>query len=134
MRGGRWDEGKGKKTQGSTEKPRKSGGEDARGDGLKHDLMMIVHMYPMEHTFGRHTLADFNVRLLDNHATLQRRSTGSAVLCRYHPALICFCKAFNRNNAFSGLVVAAITGTESNSPTSLQRWSVTLRIITCDGS
>jgi hypothetical protein len=70
-------------------------------------------------TFGRYTSANLNVWLFNNHASYEVLAARATVLCSQHPLLICIRQAINRDNADTSLVVAAVTGSEAYTPSSL---------------
>jgi hypothetical protein len=65
-------------------------------------------------------LANLNIWLFDAHSSLQWLSTGTAVLRRDHPPLIGLGETINRNDTDTGLIVATISGTKTDTPTSLR--------------
>lgn len=70
-------------------------------------------------TFGRYSRPDLNVWLLDYHARLNRPSTAATILGCEHPLTVRLGKPLDRNDADSGLVVAAVAWPEPNAPACL---------------
>lgn len=70
-------------------------------------------------TFGRDTGTNFDIWLLDDHATFHGSATSSTILRSKQPLAVRLCESLDRNDTDTGLVVAAITWTESHTPSGL---------------
>lgn len=77
-------------------------------------------------TFRGHSSADFNIRLLNHHATLNGLSACASVLGRQHPFAIRLGESLDGDHADSGLIVAAVSWTETDTPASLYIYVYTL--------
>lgn len=80
---------------------------------------MILEWTWCQQTFRGYTSANLNVGLLDDHSGLDRPSASAAILRSEHPFPIRLRQSFNRNHTDACLVVAAVTWTESHTPSSL---------------
>lgn len=84
-------------------------------------LAAPVRLHPPADGFGRDTGADFNVRLLDNHARLNRLSSTASPLGCQHPLSVRLGQLINRNNTDAARVVATVSRTKTNTPSGLQQ-------------
>lgn len=79
-----------------------------------------IGLHTTTDSFRGYALANLDVRLFDDHATFDRLSTTTSILCSQHPFTISVSQLVNWDDADAGLVVAAITWAKSYSPTGLQ--------------
>lgn len=70
-------------------------------------------------TLGRNSSANLNVRLFNNHTAFNASPTSTTVLCSEQPLAIRLGQSFDRNDTDAGLVVATVTWTKPNTPSSL---------------
>lgn len=70
-------------------------------------------------TFRRNACADLNIGLFDDHATLKLTAAGTTMLRSQSPFAIGVGESRDGNDTDAGLVVAAISGTEAYTPSSL---------------
>ena len=82
---------------------------------------MILEWTWCQQTFGGYTSANLNVGLLDDHSGLNWPSTSSAVLRGEHPFAIRLRQSFDWDHTDTRLVIAAITGAESHTPSGLEK-------------
>ncbi len=81
----------------------------------------LVGLHATTDCLGGDTLADLDVRLLDNHPRLNRLSTTSTILSSQHPLSVCISELADGNDADACGVVATITWPETNPPSGLPK-------------
>lgn len=96
--------------------------------GLGAVAAALVRLHAATDGLGRNAGADFNVRLFDADARFNGPAAASAEGGRKHPLSVGVCKLVDGNDTNTRRVVAAVSWTEANAPSSL-RIGVSLLLI-----
>lgn len=88
--------------------------------GLGAVAAALVRLHAAADGLGRNTGADFNVRLFDGEACFNGPAAASAKGSREHPLSVGVRKLVDGNDTNTGRVVAAVSWTEANAPSSLR--------------
>lgn len=71
------------------------------------------------HTFGGYTSANFNIRFFHDDEALDGSTTSATVLSSEHPLAVCFSQTLDWDDTDPGLIVTAVTRSESYTPSGL---------------
>lgn len=78
----------------------------------------------MSSTFRRYTSANLNVWFFDDHASIDWLASSATIFSCQHPLAISVGETVDWNDAYAGLIVAAVARSETNAPPSLEDDSV----------
>ena len=87
--------------------------------GFRARLASLVGLHAAADGLGRDALADFDIRLLDDHSALDGLPSAAAVFSAQHPLPVGVGELGDRDDADARLVIAAVTWTEANAPSGL---------------
>ena len=79
----------------------------------------LVRLHASADGLGRDACANLNIWLLHTHARLDSAATTAAERCREHPLPIRVCKLVDGDDADTRGIVAAVSGTKPDTPSSL---------------
>lgn len=87
--------------------------------GLGTRLSALVGLHAATDSLGGDTLANLDIRLLDDHPALNGLPSAAAVLGAEHPLPVRVGELADRDDADARLIIAAVTWPEADAPSGL---------------